>query len=78
MNAVNGGSFAVIAIKQTNTRPTNTPVINWLLEQEERMGLRTPKPYRDFEEGTYRHRNDLVRLLEALVSATVHADRQKT
>ena len=68
MNAVNGGSFAVTAIKQTNARPTNTPVINWLLEQEERMGLRTAKPYRDFEERTYRHRNDLVRLLEALVS----------
>src|SRR5262249_33251175 len=37
-----------------------------LLEQEERMGLRTPRPYREFEERVYRHRQDLVRLLRAL------------
>jgi hypothetical protein len=36
------------------------------LEQEERMGLSTPRPYRDFEERVFRHRADLRRLLEAL------------
>ncbi len=30
------------------------------------MGLGTPKPYRDFEERVYRHREDLVRLIRAL------------
>ena len=67
MNAVNGGSFAVTAVKHTNTGfPTNAAVIRWLLEQEERMGLGTPRPFRDFEERVFRHRDDLVRLVRSL------------
>lgn len=67
MNAVNGGSFAVTAAKAENTSiETNHAVINWLLEQEERMGLNTPRPYREFEERVFRHRDDLKRLINAL------------
>lgn len=67
MNAVNGGSFEVTAAKASNRNiKINHPVINWLLEQEERMGLNTPKPYRDFEERVFRHREDLIRLIRAL------------
>jgi hypothetical protein len=67
MNAVNGGSFAVTAAKRSNTAlKANTPVIDWLLEQEERMGLATPRPYRDFEERVFRHRADLQRLIRNL------------
>lgn len=67
MNAVNGGSFAVTAAKKTNTSiKTNWAVVEWLLEQEDRMGLNTPKPYRDFEERIYRHRDDLTRLIRTL------------
>jgi len=67
MNNVNGGSFAVTATKKANSsiRPNNA-VIDWLLEQEDRMGVNTPKPYRDFEERVFRHREDLVRLIRAL------------
>lgn len=69
MNNINGGSFAVTAAKATNTSiKPNDAVINWLLEQEERMGLNTPKPFRDFEERVFRHRDDLVRLVRALVA----------
>jgi hypothetical protein len=68
MNNVNGGSFAVTATKIRNTtRKVNHAVIEWLLEQEDRMGINTPRPYRDFEERVYRHRDDLVRLVRALV-----------
>lgn len=66
MNAVNGGSFAVTAAKTRSTLTPNAPVINWLLEQEDRMGLNTSRPYRDFEERVFRHREDLRRLLGAL------------
>ncbi|RYD77599.1 MAG: methyltransferase domain-containing protein [Verrucomicrobiaceae bacterium] len=66
MNAVNGGSFAVTAAKIKSNRKPNSAVINWLIEQEDRMGLDTPRPYREFEERVFRHRQDLVRLLEAL------------
>ena len=67
MNAVNGGSFAVTAAGRANRSiKPNQAVIDWLLAQEERMGLDTPKPYRDFEERVFRHREDLVRLIRAL------------
>jgi hypothetical protein len=69
MNAINGGSFAVTAAKATNKSVnTNQPVIDWLLEQEGRMGLNTPRPYRDFEERVFRHRDDLTRLIRTLTA----------
>ena len=66
MNAVNGGSFAVTAAHKTSSRVANDTIVDWLLAQEERMGLATPKPYRDFEDRVFRHREDLRRLLTAL------------
>lgn len=70
MNSVNGGSFAVTATKRDNTRlQPNQAVIDWLLGQEDRMGLNTPKPYREFEERVFRHRDDLVRLIRSLNAA---------
>jgi hypothetical protein len=69
MNAINGGSFAVTAAKAGNKSvKTNQPVIDWLLEQEGRMGLNTPRPYRDFEERVFRHRDDLTRLIRTLTA----------
>jgi hypothetical protein len=69
MNNVNGGSFAVTAAKKSNSSlRTNAPVTQWLLEQEDRMGLGTPKPFRDFEERVFRHRDDLTRLIRTLVA----------
>lgn len=67
MNSVNGGSFAVTATKAHNKSiQTNHAVINWLLGQEDRMGLNTPRPYREFEERVFRHRDDLTRLIRSL------------
>lgn len=68
MNAVNGGSFAVTAAHKTSARRSDAVMVDWLLEQEDRMGLHTPRPYRDFEERVFRHRQDLTRLLLALRS----------
>lgn len=67
LNAVNGGSFAVTAAKETNRSiRSNSSVIQWLLDQEDRMSLNTPRPFRDFEERVFRHRDDLKRLINAL------------
>lgn len=66
MNAVNGGSFAVTVARQESNLKPNDPVIDWLLGQEDRLGLHTPRPYRDFEERVFRHRDDLVRLIKSL------------
>lgn len=68
MNAVNGGSFAVTAVRANDTRRGADAVVGWLLEQEDRMNLSTPRPYRDFEERVYRHREDLTRLLKTLAT----------
>lgn len=68
MNAINGGSFAVTACKKGASYKSSMPIINWLLKQEDDMGLDTPKPYRDFEERVFRHRENLTELIEALVS----------
>ena len=72
MNAINGGSFAVTACKSKAAHVPNKPIINWLLKQEEEMGLDTPRPYRDFEERVFRHRKNLTDLINTLV-----ADRKK-
>lgn len=68
MNAINGGSFAVTACKEKASYLSNTPIINWMLQQEDDMGLDTPKPYRDFEERVFKHRKNLIGLIEALVA----------
>ena len=67
MNAVNGGSFAVTASKPGSRYQANSAMVNWLIEQEKRMGLDTPRPFRDFEERVFRHREDLRRLIQDLV-----------
>lgn len=68
MNAVNGGSFAVTAVRAADPRRGRESVIDWLLGQEDRMGLDTPRPYREFEERVFRHRADLLRLLRTLAA----------
>lgn len=67
MNAVNGGSFAVTAARRSNRAiRANDAVINWMLEQEARLALDTPRPYRQFEERVFQHREDLTRLIRSL------------
>ena len=69
MNNVNGGSFAVTAThKRHRGLKSNLSVIDWLLHQEDRMGLGTPRPYRDLEERVFRHRDDLSNLIRTLVA----------
>jgi hypothetical protein len=68
MNGVNGGSFAVTAVRVDDPRRSGDAVIGWLLEQEDRMSLSTPRPYREFEDRVYRHREDLTRLLKTLAN----------
>jgi hypothetical protein len=67
MNAVNGGSFAVTACKKSSRIKSNGAVIDWMLRQEDDLGLDTPKPYRDFEERVFKHRKNLIELIERLV-----------
>ena len=66
-NDINGGSFAVTAVKRDNdSYRANQAVIKWMMDQECRLGLDTPKPYLDFAERAQRHRADLCRLISGL------------
>ena len=67
MNSINGGSFAVTACKKESNRTTNDPIINWTLKQEDDMELNTLRPYSEFAERVFKHRNNLKDLIEALV-----------
>ena len=67
-NAINGGSFAVTATHINSTLKVNTPIINWMLKQEERMKLETEIPYSDFEKNVLQHKEDLVTLINNLVA----------
>lgn len=69
MNSVNGGSIAIAASHDSGPLSPQDPVINWMLMQEERWELSSPKPYRDFEYRVFKHRADLQRLIESLVDA---------
>ncbi len=68
MNAINGGSFAVTACKKGSFYKSNTAVLKWVEKQEEGMGLDTPKPYHEFEERVFKHRKNLLGLIESLVA----------
>ena len=67
LNDINGGSFAVTACKDTNTSiKVNHSVINWMIDEEYKMGLHTTKPYFEFAQRTYEHRDSLVNLVRSL------------
>jgi len=67
INDINGGSFAVtVCHNNSNFSPVNTPVIDWLLAQEKRMGLDTPKPFYEFKERVFKHKKDLKELIISL------------
>ncbi|HTC00206.1 MAG TPA: class I SAM-dependent methyltransferase [Ferruginibacter sp.] len=68
MNAINGGSFSITACKKNAAYKSNNAIINWMLQQENDMGLDTLKPYKDFEERVFKHRKNLIDLIEALVA----------
>lgn len=68
MNAVNGGSFAVTAARKDSPVKANDVLLNWLFEQELKMGFDTPRPFRDFEERVFKHRESLKTLIKVLNS----------
>lgn len=66
-NSINGGSFAITACKKDAHYKENTPIINWMLKQEQDMELKTLKPYLEFNNKTFKHKENLRSLIENLV-----------
>ena len=67
-NDTNGGSFAVTIAKKDSKYESNDAVINWMLEEEKRMGLDTTLPYLEFAGKAQQHAKALKDLLLALVA----------
>ena len=68
LNDINGGSFRVtVAHERANYQPVSN---KWLalLQQEKELGLDTLRPYREFKDRVYRHRDDLVRTIRDINS----------
>jgi hypothetical protein len=67
MNSINGGSFAVTAVKENNNNyGVNSGLIGWLLRQEDNMQLTSPEPYKRFRRRVFKHREELRNLIEIL------------
>ena len=69
MNSINGGSFAVTAAKKDSHYQPNHYLIDWILSQEDKMELFSPKPFREFEDRVFKHRNSLKKLIEDIVDS---------
>jgi hypothetical protein len=68
MNDINGGSFAVTACKRNAIYKSNAPIIDWMLGQEQEMGLDSIKPYEEFAKRAEKHKKNLKDLIMALVA----------
>jgi hypothetical protein len=68
MNNINGGSFAVTACKKNSAHKSNNAIIEWMIEQELKLGLNTIVPYINFQKRVVEHRKSLISLLEKLVA----------
>ncbi len=65
-NSINGGSFSVNAAHKESSFSSNDPIIEWLLDKEERLNLASLEPYLEFGKRVIQHRNDLVDLVSKL------------
>ena len=68
-NDINGGSLAVTASLDGSAYSPNQPIIDWLLSQEAKLGLDSPRPYKQFLSDTQAQRDSLRALLLGLKEA---------
>ena len=68
LNDVNGGSFAVTAVKAKPSATSHAPVVSEMLGEEGRLGLSSPAPYERFARSAAEHRDQLRALLYRLKS----------
>jgi hypothetical protein len=68
LNDINGGSFAVTAVKSRPGESSHATVVRDMLAEEERLGIDTLVPYERFAQSVRRHRDELRALLLRLKS----------
>lgn len=69
LNDINGGSFCVTVAKQNSTYEPSFRPIQALLQHEKSKGLNTLKPYNDFKDRVFRHREELIKFVKEVKKA---------
>lgn len=66
-NAINGGSFAITAVKKINkTIRRNHSIVEWMIKREYAQGYHTLAPYQEFARKVEMHRSQLKDLITRL------------
>ena len=63
-NKVNGGSFSVSVAKANSSYVENTKLVERVLLKENAKSLHTLKPYEDFKDNVFQHRNKIRAFIE--------------
>lgn len=64
LNTVNGGSFSLMVAKTGAAYREASTLVDTILRKEREMGLQTPKPYDDFKQRVFEHRNQLMKFMQ--------------
>lgn len=68
-NDINGGSFAVTACRRSSSRQSDSPLVEWVMKSEKKLGMNTLGPIKDFAKRIPVTTQLLVDLLERLANA---------
>jgi len=63
LNPINGGSFSLTVAKVDSPYQEITDKVDAVMHKEEKMGLGSLKPYREFEKRVEEHRNQLIEFI---------------
>lgn len=63
-NDINGGSFSVMVAKSESPYHEKTKLTDSILQTEEDKGFDTLKPYKEFSESVYRHKDQLLQIIQ--------------
>jgi hypothetical protein len=67
LNRINGGSFSVTAAHKASALPPNDVMVNGMLEEEARLGLRGRRIYDQFRERVFQDRERLRELVDSFL-----------
>ena len=68
LNSVNGGSISVTVAKSDSPYKEDTAAIERIVTEERNKGLDGLKPYQDFKQRVYRHRDQLTEFIRKIKS----------
>lgn len=68
INHINGGSFSVTVAKNKSPYRAKNSIVEKLLHDEKQKGLNKLKPYKEFSQRVFKHRNELIEFIQKINS----------